>query len=51
MELILFPFERVVQINVFILENEPGMKGSVDLKKLQGALGRIDNAIAYEGLE
>ena len=35
MELILFPFERVVQINAFILENEPGMKGSIDLKKLQ----------------
>ena len=51
MELILFPFERVVQINTFILENEPGMKGSIDLNKLQGALGRIDNAIAYEDLD
>lgn len=27
------------------------MKGSVDLKKLQGALARIDNAIAYSGLD
>ena len=51
MGLITFQFERVVQINAFILENEPGMKGSIDLKKLQGALGRIDNAIVYEGLE
>ena len=51
MELIFFPFERVIEINTFILENEPGMKGSVDLKKLQGALGRIDNAIAYDGLD
>jgi death-on-curing protein len=50
MNLIHFPFERVVEINAFILETEPGMKGSVDIKKLQGALGRIDNAIAYSGL-
>lgn len=42
---------HVVQINAFILENEPGMKGSIDLKKLQWALGRIDNAIVYEGLD
>lgn len=27
MELIFFPFERVIEINVFILENETGMKG------------------------
>lgn len=51
MRLIFFPFERVVEINSFILEHEPGMKGSVDIGKLQGALGRIDNAIAYEGLD
>ena len=50
MELIFFPFERVIEINTFILEHEPGMKGTIDLKKLQGALGRIDNAIAYDGL-
>ncbi len=47
MRLIFFPFERVVEINSFILEREPGMKGAVDIGKLQGALGRIDNAIAY----
>lgn len=51
MDLIKFPFERVIEINTFILENEPGMKGSVDLAKLQGALGRIDNAIVYAGLD
>ncbi|WP_024459890.1 type II toxin-antitoxin system death-on-curing family toxin [Marinimicrobium sp. LS-A18] len=51
MDLIKFPFERVVEINTFILEHEPGMKGAVDVAKLQGALGRIDNAIAYAGLD
>jgi death-on-curing protein len=51
MELIKFPFERVIEINAFILEREPGMKGSVDVAKLQGALGRIDNAIAYADLD
>ncbi len=51
MELIQFPFERVIEINAFILEQEPGMKGSVDVAKLQSALGRIDNAIVYSGLD
>ncbi|MHA7880221.1 MAG: type II toxin-antitoxin system death-on-curing family toxin [Saccharospirillum sp.] len=51
MNLIQFPFERVVEINTFILEREPGMKGTVDIARLQGALGRIDNAIAYAGLD
>ena len=45
MEIIRFPFERVIQINVFILTHEAGMQGAVDVPKLQGALGRIDNAI------
>jgi len=48
---ICFPFERVVEINAFILETERGMKGAVDIGKLQGALSRIDNAIVYEGLD
>ena len=51
MEIICFPFERVVEINTFILETEPGMKGTIDIPKLQGALGRIDNAIVYDGLD
>ncbi|EEX35850.1 doc protein [Vibrio metschnikovii] len=51
MDIICFPFERVVEINAFILKTEPGMKGAVDIPKLQGALGRIDNAIVYEGLD
>ncbi|OEE74267.1 death-on-curing protein [Enterovibrio norvegicus FF-162] len=51
MEIICFPFERVVEINMFILATEPGMQGSVDIPKLQGALGRIDNAIVYDGLD
>lgn len=46
-----FPFERVIEINTFILENEPGMKGIIDIPKLQGALGRIDNAILYNSLD
>ncbi|EJY0885093.1 type II toxin-antitoxin system death-on-curing family toxin, partial [Vibrio cholerae] len=51
MYIICFPFERVIEINAFILKTEPGMKGAVDIPKLQGALGRIDNAIVYEGLD
>ncbi|EOW9111086.1 type II toxin-antitoxin system death-on-curing family toxin [Vibrio cholerae] len=51
MDIICFPFERVIEINAFILKTEQGMKGAVDIPKLQGALGRIDNAIVYEGLD
>ncbi len=51
MNIIFFPYERVVEINTFILETEPGMKGGIDLSKLQGALSRIDNAIVYSGLD
>jgi death-on-curing protein len=51
MKLIRFPFERVIEINVYILSHESGMHGSPDINKLQGALGRIDNAIAYSGLD
>ncbi|EKO3771230.1 type II toxin-antitoxin system death-on-curing family toxin [Vibrio metschnikovii] len=51
MDIICFPFERVIEINAFILKTEPRMKGAVDIPKLQGALGRIDNAIVYEGLD
>lgn len=51
MDIIIFPWERVVQINTIILETEPGMKGEIDLSKLQGALGRIDNYICYENLD
>jgi death-on-curing protein len=50
-EIICFPFERVVEINIFILEGEPDMKGTVDVTKLQGALGRIDHALFYDGLD
>lgn len=51
MRIICFPYERVIEINAFILSTEPGMKGSVDIPKLQGALSRIDNAIVYDGLD
>lgn len=51
MDIIRFPFERVVEINTFILETEAGMKGSIDIAKLQGALSRIDSAVLYVGLD
>lgn len=51
MELIYFPFERVIEINAMILSTEKGMKGAADIGKLQGALSRIDNAIAYGDLK
>lgn len=51
MNIICFPFERVIEINAFVFSTEPGMKGTVDVSKLQGALSRIDNAIVYEGLD
>ena len=34
MELIFFPFERVIEINTQILTNEPGMKGIVNIPTL-----------------
>ena len=51
MHIICFPFERVIEINAFILATEKGMKGAADIGKLQGALARVDNAIVYEGLD
>jgi death-on-curing protein len=51
MHIIQFPFERVIEINVYILQTGAGMKGLVDVDKLCGALGRIDNAILYSGLD
>ena len=35
MDIICFPFERVIEINAFILKTEKGMKGPADLAKLQ----------------
>lgn len=51
MDIICFPFERVIEINAYILSTEKGMKGQADIAKLQGALSRIDNAILYNGLD
>ena len=51
MNIICFPFERVIEINAFILATEKDMKGAADIGKLQGALARVDNAIVYEGLD
>jgi death on curing protein len=51
MDIILIPFERVIEVNTYILATEPGHKGPVDTGKLQGALGRIETAIYYNGLD
>lgn len=51
MEIICFPFERVIEINAHILKTEKGLKAPADIAKLQGALGRIDNAILYTDLD
>lgn len=51
MEIIRFPFERVIEINTLILSTEPGMKGTIDIAQLQGALSRIDNTIIYNNLD
>lgn len=50
MDIICFPFERVIEINAFILSTEKGMKGAADIAKLQGALARVDHAIIYQDL-
>lgn len=50
MDTIWFPYERVIEINTIILSTEPGYKGQVDIAKLQWTLGRVDNAIVYQGL-
>ena len=46
-----FPASRVVEINNFILTTGKGLQGGIDIAKLEGALGRIDNAIMYSGLD
>lgn len=50
MELIFFPFERVIEINAYILSTEKGMKGQADIGKLQGALARIDNELLADAM-
>ncbi|RZQ54841.1 type II toxin-antitoxin system death-on-curing family toxin [Pseudoalteromonas phenolica] len=51
MDTLIFPAERVIEINAYIQATEPGFIGRNDIGKLQGALARIDNAICYEGLD
>lgn len=51
MDILLIPFERVIEVNTYILLTEPGHKGPVDVGKLQGALGRIETAIHYQRLD
>ena len=51
MAVLIFPLERVVEINALIQATEPGFVGHNDLGKLEGALGRIDNATYYDGLD
>ena len=43
--------ELVLAIHDAILENEPGLKGSADIAKLESALSRIDNWIMYENTD
>ncbi len=38
MDIICFPFERVIQINTFILTTEPGMKGAIHAPRRVDAL-------------
>ncbi|MFI3256440.1 MAG: type II toxin-antitoxin system death-on-curing family toxin [Psittacicella sp.] len=42
--------KEVVKINSEILQYSPGLKGSCDIGKLEGALSRVDNEILYTGL-
>jgi death-on-curing protein len=51
MNIIQFPSSRVIEINQYILHTGKGLKGGADHAKLEGALSRIDNAIAYNGLD
>ena len=39
MNIICFPFERVIEINAFILATEKGMKGASD----RGGSGNLNN--------
>jgi death-on-curing protein len=50
MDIIQFPPARVLEINHYILGATPGHQGPASIALLEGALGRIDNAIAYSGL-
>ncbi|MGL4926556.1 MAG: type II toxin-antitoxin system death-on-curing family toxin [Plesiomonas shigelloides] len=50
MNLIQFPPARVAEINARILSTERGLNGAMDAGRLEGALSRVDNAIAYLGL-
>ncbi|AOK54295.1 death-on-curing protein [Burkholderia stagnalis] len=38
-------------VHNFILEHEPGLDGKTNRGALEGALGRIENRILYDGLE
>jgi death-on-curing protein len=51
MNIIQFPSSRVIEINQYILNTGKGLKGGADQAKLEGALARIDNAIAYNALD
>lgn len=43
--------DLVVLVHDFILSREPGLNGHTNRGALEGALGRIENRIHYEGLE
>ncbi len=41
MDIVCFPFERVVETNTFVLFTEPGMKGAGNIAKLSGGFESI----------
>lgn len=51
MNIIQLPSARVSEINNYILAEFPGHQGPENSGLLEGALGRIGNAIAYSGLD
>ncbi|WP_395070258.1 type II toxin-antitoxin system death-on-curing family toxin [Paraburkholderia silvatlantica] len=42
--------DMVVLVHDFILSQEPGLNGSANRGALEGALGRIENRVVYDGL-
>ncbi len=43
--------DMVVLVHDFILSQEPGLNGKANRGALEGALGRIENRVIYDGLE
>lgn len=43
--------QRLAEINKLILSQQRGLQGNIDIAKLDGAIKRVDNAIAYQNLD